>query len=96
MRTDFLLNQNGDMQIENGDFLTGESDDQHVDLLLTTNKGINKQHPTLGAELPLEVHGKLDSKVIRDIKLSMAADGYQALKVQVDNGNILIEYVRRS
>lgn len=96
MRTDFLLDEKGDLQIEDGDFVTGEADDQHVELLLTTIKGQNKQFPTLGAELPIELDNILSPRVSRNIKLSMVADGYKATRITNSTGKISVEYVRES
>ena len=45
---DFLLDENGDLLIKNGDFVIGESDNQHqLDILLAT-KGEFKEFPEIG------------------------------------------------
>jgi hypothetical protein len=48
MATDILLTTDNEFQFKNGDFLTGYSDDQHIQHHLTANPGNYLQHPFLG------------------------------------------------
>jgi len=45
---DFKLNKNIDLEIRNGDFVTGDTDQQNIELLLLSHKGAFKEHPILG------------------------------------------------
>jgi len=48
MVKDFLLDEAGDLRIENGDFVIAESDQQHIELLLLSTPGEWRQNPTAG------------------------------------------------
>lgn len=45
---DFLLDDNGDLLIQNGDFVIGESDNQHQLDILLSEKGEWKEFPEIG------------------------------------------------
>lgn len=45
---DFKLNNNRDLDIKNGDFVTGDTDQQNIELLLLSHKGAFKEHPIVG------------------------------------------------
>ena len=45
---DLLLNKNGDLLIKNGDFVIGESDNQHQLDILLAEKGEFKEYPEIG------------------------------------------------
>lgn len=92
-RTDFLLGSDGDLQIENGDFVTGQSDEQNVALILAVNKGAFKQFPLVGVGIKRYINGKLDSQLERQIRLQLAADGYSVKAIGLDNNDELnIDY----
>jgi hypothetical protein len=45
---DFLLDENGDLLIENGDFVIGDSSSQHQKDILMATKGEFKEFPEIG------------------------------------------------
>lgn len=91
-RTDFLLGEDGDLQIVDGDLLTGESDDQNVALILKATKGSIKQFPLLGVGIALELNGLIDGRVKRNIRLHLDSDGYKVIKFEENNGVNSIKY----
>jgi len=86
MAKDFLL-KDGDLQIDNGDFVVGHSDQQHVEDLLIAHKGEYTQNPVLGIGISSYLRAPVDSRVRekleRDIKLQIEADGANKVKVAV-------------
>lgn len=92
MRTDFLLGEDGDLQIIDGDLLTGASDDQNVSLILKATKGAIKQYPLLGVGIALELNGTLNGQVKRKIILHLDSDGYKVIKIEKNNGITSIKY----
>jgi len=86
MAKDFLL-KDGDLQIENGDFIIGDSDQQHVEDLLIAQKGEYTQNPILGIGISRFLRAPMDSrireKLSREIKLQIEADGGSGVKVDV-------------
>lgn len=91
-RTDFLLGENGDLQIVDGDLLTGNSDDQNVGLILKATKGSFKQFPLLGVGIALEMNGSVDGRVKRKIRLHLDSDGYKVTQIRENNGVINLKY----
>ena len=45
---DFKLNKNMDLEIKDGDFVTGDTDQQNIELILLSHKGSFKEYPILG------------------------------------------------
>jgi len=45
---DFKLNAEMDLEIKNGDFDIGDTDQQNIELILLAHKGNFKEHPILG------------------------------------------------
>jgi len=86
MAKDFIL-KDGDLQIENGDFVVGHSDQQHVEDLLIAHKGEYTQNPVLGIGISAYLRAPIDSRVRekleREIKLQIEADGGKKVKVAV-------------
>ena len=46
---DFKLNSKLDLEIKNGDFSIGDTDQQNIELILLSHKGAFKEYPILGA-----------------------------------------------
>lgn len=95
MRSDILLDANDDVLCENGDFATGPSDDQHVSMLLTLNKGELKESPTLGVGLPnfLKKQNNTLAEIKRDITVGLKADGYRVKILEFDkSGDFKLDY----
>lgn len=94
MRQDIVRDDDGDLLIQNGDFVSGESDQQHVLDILDLQPGELKEFPVLG-------FGAINymKKIItadefkRDLKLQLNYDGYDNSKIDTSNGieNLNIE-----
>lgn len=87
MRKDFLLNQQNDLEIENGDFVIGQSDQQHVQSIVTMHQGEMKEWPLVGfgAEKYLKQTTLNKMKFLRDLKVQLANDNYANAQVKIDN-----------
>ena len=94
-RQDFLLDADKNILCLAGDFSTGESDAQHVELLVSSNKGMFKESPTVGAGL-IRFLKRADTAIRemrREINVQLAADGYKMTDLAMDeNGEYQIEY----
>ena len=95
MRKDFLLDENNDLATADGDFITGDSDDQHVELLLMLAKGELKESPTIGVGLNRFL-GKQNTSLAelqREVKVGLQADGYKVKSITTgDNGQFDLDY----
>lgn len=90
-RTDFLLDDTGDLLIENGDFAIGLSDEQHVSDIVSANKGDYRQFPTVGADLSkfLNKQDNNISQLKRDIQVNLEADGYRVKNFSIDSAGAM-------
>lgn len=82
---DFIIDDNYDLVIKNGDFAIGDSNSQEIDLLTRSFKGDWKQYPLLGAGLLRLVKGRAtEVRIKRDIELELKDDGFRIIKIKVD------------
>jgi hypothetical protein len=82
MAQDILIDETGDLVIENGDFKVGNSDMQHMTLLVSTFLGAWKQYPLRGVGALNFSASSGKSKVLaRTIKDQATSDGF--INVQV-------------
>ncbi len=85
-RTDISLNEDNDLKIENGDFVIGLSDMQHVEHILVAHPGEYKEQPQLGIgiESYLKTTGK-EQKLKRAIRVQLGFDGYKNPKIDLSD-----------
>lgn len=93
---DILLDENYKPIINNGDFVIGDSNDQHVELLLRANKGNFLEFPAVGVGFDQRRNGLFDQTTLeRDIRMELEKDGYEIKEIAIDeNGEIYIDYER--
>lgn len=87
-----ILHDNGNVLFENGDFKTGESDQQHVGDIFITQPGENKEFPLCGFGAISYIKRSItESEFKRDLKLQLEYDGYLNTTIDTSNG---IEKIR--
>ena len=80
---DFLLDENDDIAIVNGDFVVGDSLDQEVAMLIKTNPGEWKEDPIAGAGLIRKMKANASDLVIEHIiriQLQRVSKNYDDIK----------------
>lgn len=90
-RTDILLDYELDLQEDPDtlDWVEDISDDQHVQLMVITEKGENREFPFAGFGAKNRLKGKFDKeKILRDLDVELELDGYTDATVELGN-NIL-------
>ena len=89
---DFICDSTGDLQIQNGDFVIGESDEQHINDILISSPGYWKQFPAVGASIPQLLKATVTSPLVESlIKSQLEADGYQVGRPSVvNNGGAVV------
>jgi len=90
---DIILNSNFDPVLNNGDFVTNDSNAQEVALILKANQGEFRQFPTIGIGLNNHLNGSDLSRLKNDFesqinqiegksaKLTIGKDGSVAIEV---------------
>jgi hypothetical protein len=100
--TDIITDADGDLEILNGDLFINDSDSQHVEMILTADKGQFRQFPLIGVGLRKFINDAFltSSQAIKQaIKLQLESDGYNVRKLDVSNvtkGIIDIDATRKN
>ncbi|MEO0337579.1 MAG: oxidase [Bacteroidota bacterium] len=88
---DILINDGFDLEIENGDFLIGQSTRQHQALLLLTEKGEWREFPLRGVGAVRWINDDLSGDLNGAIKREYEADGMVVNGVKGNIENLQIE-----
>lgn len=88
---DILLDETGDLQIRDGDFVIGNSLNQEVESVLTLHQGELKQYPLLGPNLTSMLKTTKKEEIKRRLKLHLELDNKQIGVIKLDNGAINID-----
>ena len=75
--TDLILTQDYDLQIKNGDFVIGDSQEQNVELMLMSKQGEFKLNPEAGCNILSAKNGVIGRLLDREIRIQLEADGFQ-------------------
>lgn len=87
MRQDFLVNDDGTLKTENGDFAIGQSDDQHVGDIFLLLPGELKEFPVMGFGAIRYVKRNISTDEFkRDLKIQLQYDGYPDADIDTSNG----------
>lgn len=89
---DFKLDQNGDIDILNGDFLIGDATLQHQKHILIAQKGEYKEHPEIGVGIANALNDENPRQILTQIRRNYEYDGMQVNTLEIDeDGNITID-----
>jgi hypothetical protein len=88
---DLLLGSDGDLRLEGGDFVVGESTIQHQNLLLLLDKGSLRQRPTRGVGIMSWQLSENPARLNAAIKREFEADGMIVHRVRKIGDDLQIE-----
>lgn len=91
MAKDILLDDNNDLQIQNGDFVIGDNDLQLAKHVLTAFKGEYKNAPTVGVGIALLKGGQLTQRFKREVQLQLESQGLTLKGILFDGEELNIE-----
>lgn len=83
MPIDYLNDANDDLLIQNGDFVIGESSQQHQSLLLRLKKGELRQYPKTGVGIDGFLLDDNPGDVYQEIQKQFEADGMVVRSIDV-------------
>ena len=96
MRRGMLLGDDGDLMVENGGLVIGQTDDQNVSMLISASKGEFKHAPSLGVGLVdfIKKSGTSASEELkRRISVNLKADGYKVNRYSLSPaGELNLDY----
>jgi len=82
---DILLDTNG-LQINSGDLVVNDSDQQHIEHILRASKGQFAQFPTIGVGMQYYVAGSISPQALKkDISLQLRVDNFKVRTVTIDS-----------
>lgn len=86
---DYLEDENGDLLIQNGDFVKGDAREKHINDRLTATKGSIRQHPLAGLDgyrfkNKTGIRAQLDFE--REAKAELEDDGFTGVKLSFNDG----------
>lgn len=88
--TDIITDENGDIQIVNGDIKIGESDSQHIEHIMIAGKGQFRQFPLIGVGIQNMINGTPNRQLLRQtIQLQLESDGYNVRAITISPTNAL-------
>ncbi|CAM2904448.1 hypothetical protein [Flavobacterium frigoris] len=94
MRQDILRDDTGGLAFADGDFATGQSDQQHVEDILDLQPGELKEFPLVGFGAINYIKRTITAAEFkRDLKVQLNMDGYANPIIDISNGieNLNIE-----
>lgn len=94
--TDILLTNNNELEIVDGDFNIGFSDDQHKRLLLQTAQGEWKIRPDVGVGPYRFLEGENPEALLRETRQQFTADGMEVKNLTYENGQLKIDAAYRT
>lgn len=85
---DILLDDDFDLHMERGDFVVGDSDEQHLQLIAILSPGCIRYSPLTGLALANKLQsamGKLERENLRrDVYIQLELDGYNVGTASVE------------
>lgn len=96
MVKDFLTDDDNLLMIKNGDFVVGESEEQHIEAILWSEKGHWKETPFLGVGISKAINSSNQiGSVERDILLQLELDEWQGVNVDFsDLSDVVVEGIK--
>jgi hypothetical protein len=88
---DIQLTSTFELNVVNGDFAVGENLKQAQMLLLHTNKGEWKEHPTMGVGVPNFIETNNMHELSREIREQFSQDGMKVDSVHINGSTLNVE-----
>ncbi|MEX6627561.1 oxidase [Tenacibaculum pacificus] len=79
---DLLLDENGDLLIQNGDFVIGNSSKQHQLSILTSAKGEFKEVPEIGVGIEAMIADDAYTDLLIEAKKNLEYDGMKINNIE--------------
>lgn len=84
MPVDYLNTEDDDLLIANGDFVKGESTQQHQSLLTRLKKGELRQYPRTGVDIDSFLLDDNPGDAYQEIQKQFEADGMKVRKIELN------------
>ena len=82
---DILLNESFEIEFKDGDFKIGDSDKNHIALIIRTAVGNWKEFPLVGVGIDYYLASSGNESLLkRNISVQLGADNYKVKKLQME------------
>jgi len=89
---DILLDNDNQVRTLRGDFLVGDSDQQHAQSIIEANKGNFLAAPTLGVAIVEYKNGSISStELSQRVRFELQKDGYRVNTIKVNDFDITLD-----
>ena len=90
-----ILTGNNSLLVKNKTLVVGDSTNQEIHLLSVLSNGELRLHPKAGAEVKRLIKSRATVvRIKRDINEQLLNDGFRAINIEVNNGEIEIDAKR--
>lgn len=92
MANDILMSVDNDILFHDGDFFIGDSGDQHVQHILTAEKGQYYANPLVGIGIKKYINGPFDRvQLAREIREQLQSDGFNIRRLFIGKNTDQLE-----
>ncbi len=92
-----MLDEDGDLLIVNGDFVIGESEEQHIVDILNANKGFYKEFPHVGVGIMQYYKSSgMQDEIKMNIQLQLESDNFTINEIVVGDMEKMQVYIDAS
>ena len=81
----------GDLLVENGGLVIGDTEAQTVEAVLVANRGEFKESPLIGGEVMKQLSGGVDVMWPGEVRKMLRTCGVDCDEVRIDNNEIIIK-----
>lgn len=86
-----LVDEEGDLIVENGTIKTGENTEQVAHWVVVANRGEFKEFPLIGGEIIKMINGTPDPMWKSNVKNMLFAAGVPVKRIKIEGSNITLE-----
>ena len=91
MRGILIDSGTGDLLVENGGLVIGDTEAQTVEAVLVANRGEFKESPLIGGEVMKQLSGGEDVMWAGEVKKMLRASGIDCEQVEIKDGVVTIK-----
>lgn len=89
--SDYILTPEGDLKIQNGDFVIGDATTDNQRLLLMAEKGEWKHAPLAGVGLRSYIDDEKPEEMLREVRRQFTRDGMKVKQLEYVGGKLKFE-----
>lgn len=93
---DILFDDTGDLAWIDGDLVWDDSDEQHIQDILTACPGNYSLYPLVGCNIRSQINGTMGTNFVHRVQSQLISDGYTVKSVTVEDNQLNIDCERKA